>query len=92
MPLKTAQWQKFEISAIIGHSLSPHHITDRLCPIFKEKEKCLMKSFMLISIPKERYDHMVESYSAVVAENERLKDKLKRIERLVKEYDGTCKR
>ena len=50
-----------------------------------------MKSFMLISIPKERYDHMVESYSAVVAENERLKDKLKRIERLVKEYDGTGK-
>ena len=51
-----------------------------------------MKSFMLISIPKERYDHMVESYSAVVAENERLKDKLKRIDRLVKEYDGTGKR
>ena len=71
MPLKTAQWQKkIEVSAIIGHSLSPHPITDRLCPIFKEKEKCLMKSFMLISIPKERYDHMVESYSAVVAENE----------------------
>nr|DAW49894.1 MAG TPA: hypothetical protein [Caudoviricetes sp.] len=39
MSLKTAQWQKFEISAIIGHSLSPHPITDRLCPIFTEKEK-----------------------------------------------------
>lgn len=51
-----------------------------------------MKTFTLISIPKGRYDHMVESYSAVVAENERLKDKLKRIERLVKEYDGTGKR
>ena len=51
-----------------------------------------MKSFMLIFIPKERYDHMVESYSAVVAENERLKDKLKRIERMVKEYDGNGKR
>lgn len=51
-----------------------------------------MKSFMLISIPKERYDRMIESYSNVVAENERLKDKLKKIERLVKEYDGTGKR
>jgi hypothetical protein len=79
------------ISAIIGHSLSPNPITDRLCPIFKVKEKCLMRSFMLISIPKERYDHMVESYSNVVAENERLKDKLKKIERLVKEYEGTGK-
>ena len=50
------------------------------------------KSFILISIPKDRYDNMVSSYSTVVAENERLKNKLKEMERLVQDYDRTaCK-